>query len=77
MEDWEMPYYIGMFGGMALAGVLLYYKPDTSYVLPSRFLVGNDSRQYGLRIGSNLGQEQSRKGGRRLVKVNHRDVGVC
>ena len=32
MEDWEMPYYIGMFGGMGLAAVLLYYKPDTSSV---------------------------------------------
>ncbi|KAH9950469.1 ESSS subunit of NADH:ubiquinone oxidoreductase-domain-containing protein [Amylocystis lapponica] len=29
-EDWEMIWYIGMYGSMALAGVLLYYKPDTS-----------------------------------------------
>jgi len=29
-EDWELMWYIGMFGSMALAGVGLYYKPDTS-----------------------------------------------
>ncbi|KAI0051781.1 hypothetical protein FA95DRAFT_1484783 [Auriscalpium vulgare] len=29
-EDWENIWYIGMFGGMGLATVLLYYKPDTS-----------------------------------------------
>ncbi|KDQ63675.1 hypothetical protein JAAARDRAFT_53867 [Jaapia argillacea MUCL 33604] len=29
-EDWENLWYIGMFGGMGLATVLLYYKPDTS-----------------------------------------------
>merc|ERR1711974_26058 len=29
-EDWEAIYYWGMFGGMALGGVLIYYKPDTS-----------------------------------------------
>ncbi|KAI0067725.1 hypothetical protein BV25DRAFT_1876391 [Artomyces pyxidatus] len=29
-EDWENLWYIGMFGGMGLAAVLLYYKPDTS-----------------------------------------------
>ncbi|GAA6058982.1 hypothetical protein JCM10212_001692 [Sporobolomyces blumeae] len=29
-EDWESIYYWGMFGGMALGGVLIYYKPDTS-----------------------------------------------
>ncbi|KAK4057549.1 Serine/threonine-protein kinase rio2 [Microbotryomycetes sp. JL221] len=29
-EDWETIYYWGMGGGMALAAVLLYYKPDTS-----------------------------------------------
>ncbi|ORY78088.1 ESSS subunit of NADH:ubiquinone oxidoreductase-domain-containing protein [Leucosporidium creatinivorum] len=29
-EDWENIYYWGMGGGMALAAVLLYYKPDTS-----------------------------------------------
>lgn len=28
-EDWENIWYIGMFGTMALAAVLLYYKPDT------------------------------------------------
>lgn len=35
-EDWENIYYIGMFGTMGLAAVLLYYKPDTSCVLPLR-----------------------------------------
>ncbi|KAF8843981.1 hypothetical protein PAXINDRAFT_105052 [Paxillus involutus ATCC 200175] len=29
-EDWENIWYIGMFGSMATAAVLLYYKPDTS-----------------------------------------------
>lgn len=29
-EDWEMVWYIGMFGSMFAAAVLLYYKPDTS-----------------------------------------------
>lgn len=32
-EDWENIYYWGMGGGMALAAVLLYYKPDTSCVI--------------------------------------------
>ncbi|PAV22177.1 NADH dehydrogenase 1 beta subcomplex subunit [Pyrrhoderma noxium] len=29
-ETWETMWYWGMFGGMGLAGVLMYYKPDTS-----------------------------------------------
>jgi len=29
-EDWENMWYIGMFGTMAFATVMLYYKPDTS-----------------------------------------------
>ncbi|EGN95891.1 Ndufb11, NADH dehydrogenase 1 beta subcomplex [Serpula lacrymans var. lacrymans S7.3] len=29
-EDWETIWYVGMFGSMAMATVLLYYKPDTS-----------------------------------------------
>ncbi|WVR07157.1 hypothetical protein IAU60_004198 [Kwoniella sp. DSM 27419] len=29
-ESWETIYYVGMFGGMALATVILIYKPDTS-----------------------------------------------
>ncbi|KAH9837105.1 ESSS subunit of NADH:ubiquinone oxidoreductase-domain-containing protein [Rhodofomes roseus] len=29
-EDWESVWYAGMYGTMLLAGVLLYYKPDTS-----------------------------------------------
>ncbi|KAK8864287.1 hypothetical protein IAR55_001533 [Kwoniella newhampshirensis] len=29
-ESWENIYYVGMFGGMALAAVILTYKPDTS-----------------------------------------------
>ncbi|KAH9022970.1 ESSS subunit of NADH:ubiquinone oxidoreductase [Lactarius pseudohatsudake] len=29
-EDWENIWYFGMFGSLGLAGVLLYYKPDTS-----------------------------------------------
>jgi len=29
-EDWENIWYIGMFGSIAFAAVLLYYKPDTS-----------------------------------------------
>jgi len=29
-EDWENVWYLGMFGTMAFAGVMLYYKPDTS-----------------------------------------------
>ncbi|KAI0815131.1 ESSS subunit of NADH:ubiquinone oxidoreductase, partial [Irpex lacteus] len=28
--DWEAPWYVGMYGAMGLAGLLLYYKPDTS-----------------------------------------------
>ncbi|TFK77033.1 Ndufb11, NADH dehydrogenase 1 beta subcomplex subunit [Pluteus cervinus] len=29
-EDWENIWYLGMFGSMAFASVMLYYKPDTS-----------------------------------------------
>ncbi|KAJ8469440.1 hypothetical protein ONZ45_g16885 [Pleurotus djamor] len=29
-EDWENIWVIGMFGSMAFAAVMLYYKPDTS-----------------------------------------------
>ncbi|KAG1757497.1 ESSS subunit of NADH:ubiquinone oxidoreductase-domain-containing protein [Suillus lakei] len=29
-EEWENIWYVGMFGSMAMAAVLLYYKPDTS-----------------------------------------------
>ncbi|KAG8947714.1 hypothetical protein FRC04_010488 [Tulasnella sp. 424] len=29
-EDWELVWYLGMFGSMAFAAVGLYYKPDTS-----------------------------------------------
>ncbi|PCH33797.1 hypothetical protein WOLCODRAFT_63970 [Wolfiporia cocos MD-104 SS10] len=29
-EDWEIAWWIGMYGTMALACVLLYYKPDDS-----------------------------------------------
>ncbi|KAG6845784.1 hypothetical protein H0H87_003838 [Tephrocybe sp. NHM501043] len=29
-EDWENIWYIGMYGTMLFAGVMLYYKPDTS-----------------------------------------------
>ncbi|PFH54540.1 hypothetical protein AMATHDRAFT_135062 [Amanita thiersii Skay4041] len=29
-EDWENIWYIGMFGSMAFAALMLYYKPDTS-----------------------------------------------
>ncbi|KAF7799036.1 hypothetical protein EIP86_010266 [Pleurotus ostreatoroseus] len=29
-EPWEMIWYIGMYGSMAVGAVLLYYKPDTS-----------------------------------------------
>ncbi|KIM85286.1 hypothetical protein PILCRDRAFT_817285 [Piloderma croceum F 1598] len=29
-EDWELTWYLGMFGAMGFAGVLHYYKPDTS-----------------------------------------------
>ncbi|KAI0348470.1 hypothetical protein BDW22DRAFT_1320133 [Trametopsis cervina] len=28
--DWERPWFWGMYGGMGLAAVLLYYKPDTT-----------------------------------------------
>lgn len=38
-EDWENVWYLGMFGTMAFAGVMLYYKPDTRWVahnLPRR-----------------------------------------
>ena len=31
-EDWENVWVVGMFGTMALATVLLYYKPDTRFV---------------------------------------------
>jgi len=31
-EDWENIWYIGMFGSMGLAALLLYYKPDTRCV---------------------------------------------
>ncbi|KAL1951640.1 hypothetical protein VTO73DRAFT_789 [Trametes versicolor] len=29
-ESWENVWYIGMYGSMGVAAVLLYYKPDTS-----------------------------------------------
>ncbi|THH02142.1 hypothetical protein EW026_g682 [Hermanssonia centrifuga] len=29
-EDWELIWYIGMYGSMAVAAIGLYYKPDTS-----------------------------------------------
>ncbi|CAL1695420.1 unnamed protein product [Somion occarium] len=29
-QGWENLWYVGMYGGMVLAGVLLYYKPDTT-----------------------------------------------
>ncbi|KAF9044782.1 hypothetical protein BDZ89DRAFT_1008255 [Hymenopellis radicata] len=29
-EEWETSWYIGMFGSMAFAAVILYYKPDSS-----------------------------------------------
>jgi len=32
-EEWELIWYFGMFGTMALAGVLHYYKPDTRCVV--------------------------------------------
>lgn len=32
-QGWENLWYVGMYGGMVLAGVLLYYKPDTTYVV--------------------------------------------
>jgi hypothetical protein len=31
-EDWENIWYIGMFGSIGLASLLLYYKPDTTWV---------------------------------------------
>jgi len=31
-EDWENIWYIGMFGSIGLASLLLYYKPDTRWV---------------------------------------------
>ncbi|KAK7463651.1 hypothetical protein VKT23_005592 [Stygiomarasmius scandens] len=29
-ESWENLWYIGMFGSMGVAAVMMYYKPDTS-----------------------------------------------
>ncbi|KAH6917319.1 ESSS subunit of NADH:ubiquinone oxidoreductase-domain-containing protein [Coprinopsis sp. MPI-PUGE-AT-0042] len=29
-EDWENVFMVGMFGTMAFASVMLYYKPDTT-----------------------------------------------
>jgi len=37
-EDWENVWYWGMFGTMAFAAVLLYYKPDTRCVRLKDFL---------------------------------------
>jgi hypothetical protein len=34
-EEWENIWYVGMFGSMAMAAVLLYYKPDTRLVTSS------------------------------------------
>lgn len=31
-QDWENLWMYGMFGGMLFGGVLVYYKPDTTYV---------------------------------------------
>ena len=33
-ESWETVWYVGMYGTMGLATVLLYYKPDTRCVVP-------------------------------------------
>jgi hypothetical protein len=30
-EDWENIWYIGMFGSIGLASLLLYYRPDTRW----------------------------------------------
>lgn len=35
-EEWENIWYIGMFGSMAFAAVMLYYKPDTRYAFAHR-----------------------------------------
>lgn len=35
-ENWENMWYLGLFGGMAFAGVVLMYKPDTRYVSTPR-----------------------------------------
>lgn len=29
-EDWELIWYIGMYGSLVVGAVLVYYKPDTS-----------------------------------------------
>jgi len=31
MEGWELPTFVGLYGGFVLMGVGLYYKPDTRY----------------------------------------------
>ncbi|KZO95054.1 hypothetical protein CALVIDRAFT_538520 [Calocera viscosa TUFC12733] len=30
LEDWELPWYIGMYGGLLVCGIALAFKPDTS-----------------------------------------------
>lgn len=44
-EDWENIYYIGMFGTMGVAAVLLYYKPDTRCVSCSPFCRSGERSQ--------------------------------
>jgi hypothetical protein len=43
-EDWENIYYYGFGGGMLLGAVLIYYKPDTRYVLLSLLSVSLSGR---------------------------------
>jgi hypothetical protein len=42
-ESWENIWYIGMFGTMGLASVLLYYKPDTRCVRSAPVIFGSDT----------------------------------
>lgn len=42
-EEWENIWYIGMFGSMTMAAVLLYYKPDTRLATSSPQLLHHSS----------------------------------
>jgi len=63
-EEWENIWYIGMFGTMAFAAVMLYYKPDTRYAFAcGTFGTIADPNQY-TNMGTRGGQGKNGSTGR-------------
>ena len=66
-EDWEVIWYVGMFGTFAAATVALYYKPDTRCAF-SRGRVRFSGLTRSVRLqypGMGLGRSQEADGGSR------------